>query len=247
MGAMAIPLTALPTKALLLLTTAIISKKAKQLPPKESLKFLLTLDNELYDLEGTHSVRYGNGVHSKHRHTSYHNFFIDHVKSNDSILDIGCGYGALAHDIAIHHPNCHITGIDLNERNIDKAIRKFPAKNITYLCGDILDERALPEQHFETIILSNVLEHLAGRADFLRKIQAKFSPNRILIRVPLFERDWRVPLKKELDVEWRLDATHETEYTIETWNDEIRRAQMRITHQEIRWGEIWAEVTTSNS
>jgi hypothetical protein len=63
----------------------------------------------------------------------------------------------------------------------------------------------------------------------------------MLIRVPLFERDWRVPLKKELGVEWRLDPTHETEYTIESWAQEIEEAGLKVTHQEIRWSEIWAE------
>ncbi len=68
------------------------------------------------------------------------------------------------------------------------------------------------------------------------------NPKRFLIRIPLFEREWRVPLKKELGVEWRLDTTHETEYTLESFSSEISEAGLRITHQEVRWGEIWAEV-----
>jgi len=64
----------------------------------------------------------------------------------------------------------------------------------------------------------------------------------MLIRVPLFERDWRVPLKRELGVEWRLDSTHMTEYTLESFAEEIAGAGLSIIHQEVRWGEIWAEV-----
>jgi hypothetical protein len=64
---------------------------------------------------------------------------------------------------------------------------------------------------------------------------------RFLIRVPLFERDWRVPVKQELGVEWRLDPTHETEYTQESFAEEMKQARLTVTHQEIRWGEIWAE------
>jgi len=58
----------------------------------------------------------------------------------------------------------------------------------------------------------------------------------------LFERDWRVPLKKELGVEWRLDTTHETEYTLESFKEEIANAGLSITHLEVQWGEIWAQV-----
>ena len=62
-----------------------------------------------------------------------------------------------------------------------------------------------------------------------------------MLRVPLFEREWRVPLKKELGLEWRLDSTHETEYTLESFEEEMSRAGLRIAHLEVRWGEIWAE------
>ena len=87
-----------------------------------------------------------------------------------------------------------------------------------------------------------MLEHLSKHSIFLSKVWNKVNPKRMLIRVPLFERDWRVPLKKELGVEWRLDPTHEAEYTIESWAQEIEEAGLTVAHQEIRWSEIWAEV-----
>jgi len=247
MGALALPWTALSSQALFMLISRVMALKAKQLQPAESLKLLLSIENTLYDLEGTHSVRYGKGIHTKHRHTSYHRFFIEHVGPDDTILDIECGNGALAHDIATNRPGTRITGIDLNSKNIKKATTSFPAHNVSYMCGNILDEKAISTQHFDTVILSNVLEHLPGRANFLRKIQEKFSPRQILIRVPLFERDWRVPLKKELGVEWRLDSTHETEYTHESWNEELQAAGLESVQQEIRWGEIWAVAVAKNS
>ena len=100
----------------------------------------------------------------------------------------------------------------------------------------------VPDGSFSVIILSNVLEHLPERPSFLRQLYQNTKPDRLLIRVPLFERDWRVPLKRELGVEWRLDPTHETEYTIESFAQEMAEAQLQITYQEVRWGEIWAEV-----
>jgi len=102
----------------------------------------------------------------------------------------------------------------------------------------------LPDEKFDVVILSNVLEHLPGRPLFLRCLYETFQPERFLIRVPLFERDWRVPLKKELGVEWRLDRTHEIEYTQESFEAEIEEAGLVIAHLEVRWGEIWAEVTS---
>ena len=54
-----------------------------------------------------------------------------------------------------------------------------------------------------------------------------------------------MPLKKELGVEWRLDPTHETEYTLETFAEEMSAANFRIDHLEVRWGEIWSEVSSN--
>jgi hypothetical protein len=44
-----------------------------------------------------------------------------------------------------------------------------------------------------------------------------------------------------LGVEWRLDNTHETEYTLESYFEEMAAAGLCIVHQEVRWGEIWSE------
>jgi len=42
------------------------------------------------------------------------------------------------------------------------------------------------EGTFDVIVLSNVLEHLKDRANFLAKLKANINPERFLIRVPMF-------------------------------------------------------------
>ena len=217
-------------------------RKARALNPTEGLKFLFDLDNSLYPLQGTLAVAYDNGLHTKHRHTKYHDFFVEHINPGEKVLDIRCGNGALAYDVAEKVENAEVLGIDLSSGNIALACEKYGRQNINYIVGDVLEDGTLTINHFDVVILSNVLEHLPDRSIFLSKVWSKVNPKRMLIRVPLFERDWRVPLKKELGVEWRLDPTHETEYTIESWAQEIEEAGLTVTHQEIRWSEIWAEV-----
>jgi len=101
----------------------------------------------------------------------------------------------------------------------------------------------LSDESCNAVILSNVLEHLAGRPAFLRRVKETLGPERILIRVPVFERDWRVPLRKELGVEWRLDDTHEIEYTLESFSEEMFEAGLKSDHIEVHWGKIWAEAS----
>jgi len=197
------------------------------------------MDRVLYFLQGQMAVAYGGGIHTKHRHTEYHRFFAERVGRGDRILDLGCGNGALAADVATQ---CQalVFGVDWNFENIQKACRRHSQPGVFYCVGDAFNPCL--SGSFDVIILSNILEHLKNRSTFLTRLQEHSCPTRILIRVPVFERDWRVPLKKELGVEWRLDPTHETEYTIESFSKEMQEARLEILHQEVRWGEIWAEV-----
>jgi SAM-dependent methyltransferase len=207
--------------------------------PGEGLRFLFDLDARLYSLHGEMAVAHGGGVHPKHHLTRYHDFFTARIHAGESVLDIGCGIGAVAHDIA-SRCGATVTGIDMSEANIATARSRFSHTDLTYLVGDALE--IIPEGNFDVVVLSNVLEHIEDRVGFLRRAQSAAQARRWLIRVPLFERDWRVPLKRELGVEWRLDPTHFTEYTQESFQEETVAAGFDITHLEVRWGEIWAEL-----
>jgi glycosyltransferase involved in cell wall biosynthesis/SAM-dependent methyltransferase len=206
--------------------------------PAEALKVLFSIDEKLYAISSATSVAYDGGVHTKHRHTCYHDFFVNRLSAGEIVLDIGCGNGFLAYDMATKG-KARVTGIDISPQNIATAKERFAHPNVTYTVGDALLD--MPSGHFETIVLSNVLKHLPERVVFLQSVIQNLGPNRLLVRVPLFERDWRVPLKKELGLEWRLDPTHETEYTLESFNAEFADAGLMPVHLEIRWSEIWCE------
>jgi SAM-dependent methyltransferase len=207
--------------------------------PAEALQTLFVLDAQLYIEQGLLAVAYDGGIHTKHRHMKYHDFFTGRINKDDRVIDIGCGMGAVAYDVS--KVATEVVGIDFNTNSIKVARERYQNPNLTFRVGDAL--KTLPDEKFSVAILSNVLEHLPNREQFLRRVQNALRPDRILIRVPVFERDWRVPLKKELGVEWRLDPTHETEYTLETFAEEMRAVNLHVDHLEVRWGEIWSEVS----
>ena len=233
----------LQTTQLESLIYSIVSGRVAGLPADEALRFLFRIDAALYRLQGQKAIEYGDGVHTKHRHMRYHDFFVSRIRSGERVLDIGCGIGAVAYDVAVK-AGAYVVGIDQNTDNIALARERYPHQRAEYRVGDGLKD--VPDGSFDVVILSNVLEHLPDRPAFLRRLNRLVRPSRFLIRVPLFERDWRVPLKQELDVEWRLDPTHKTEYTLESLTEEMRWAGLRINYQEVRWGEIWAEVEVTN-
>jgi 2-polyprenyl-3-methyl-5-hydroxy-6-metoxy-1,4-benzoquinol methylase len=208
----------------------------RALPPATLLRWLCRLDNALYRATSLAAIRYDGGLHPKHRLTGYHDFFVAHVRPGERVLDVGCGVGALAADLA-RARGALVTGVDLDRRAVAEARRAHRDPRLTFLEADA---RALPAGRFDVVILSNVLEHLDDRVAFLREVVARAAPGRVLIRVPCFERDWRVPLKQELGVEYRLDPTHRLEYSVERLETEVGDAGLAVQERQVRWGEIWA-------
>ncbi len=228
----------LPEAFVELVAKRLVQGEIARLAPADALRLLYRLIATLEHHAGLQALAYGQGVHPKHRHTRYHDFFVTRIKTGEHVLDIGCGNGALSHDIALR-AGAIVQGIDIEPTNIATAKARFSHPNINYLLEDArsADVGSSPD----VIVLSNVLEHLSERPEFLRNLAERLAPSRFLIRVPLFERDWSVPLRKELGLDWRCDPTHETEYTQESFETEMTEAGLLIRHKEVRWGEIWAE------
>jgi len=176
-------------------------------------------------------------IHPKHRLMDYHKFFVDNVDKDDAVLDIGCGNGALCYDVAKKVKK--VVGIDLNEKNVSFAKQKYSEENIEYICGDALKD--LPNEKFDVIIMSNVLEHIKNRVEFLETLTTKTT--RFLIRVPMINRDWITLYKKELSMDYRLDKGHYVEYTLDGFEEEIEKAELKIKDYSIQFGEIWAVVS----
>lgn len=201
------------------------------------VKLTLRLHTFAYKLASGFAIRAEGGLHPKHRLMNYHQFFLDHIQSTDRILDIGCGNGALAYDLA--GKATQVVGVDLNDKNRSSWAHRFARENLTYLVADATTFSN--EQHFDVVVLSNVLEHIQHRIEFLERIK-RLAP-KFLIRVPMLDRDWITLYKKELGLESRLDTTHFTEYTLDGFTQELHDAGLTVRSHSIQFGEIWAVVT----
>lgn len=200
------------------------------------VKFALKLHNFSYKLSSRFAIKAEGGLHPKHRLMDYHKFFINNINKGDAVLDIGCGNGVLALDLSKKAKE--VFAIDLNKKNISKAKEEYSAPNIRYIVGDAVVHNF--NQKFDVVILSNVLEHIEDRVKFLNKVKS-LAP-KILIRVPMFDRDWITLYKKELGIEWCLDSTHFTEYILESFQEELKKAGLNLNKYKIQFGEIWAIV-----
>ena len=206
------------------------------IPARWVLRQLLRLDGWLYRAISRVAVLHGGGLHPKHRLTGYHDFFVRNIRAGERVLDIGCGNGVLD-DHIVKAAGARVRGVDRDRSAIAYARRHYKDERLTFVEGDA--QNGMVEGTFDVVILSNVLEHLDKRVDFLRSIREWVRPERVLIRVPLFDRDWRVPLKGELGVDYLLDPTHFVEHTREAWFAEVQGADLQVREFEVRWGELW--------
>ncbi len=57
--------------------------------------------------------------------------------------------------------------------------------------------------------------------NMIMKLVNTYFVSKLLIRVPVIDRDWIVVIKKELGLEYRLENTHFTEYTFKEFLQEL--------------------------
>jgi ubiquinone/menaquinone biosynthesis C-methylase UbiE len=207
--------------------------------PEKTLRNLFLVENDLSTMIDMVAIRYDQGVHVKHRLMRYHNFFTERIEPGEKVLDIGCGNGALTSDIA-EISGAVVTGIDINEKNIAACRSRFSHPNLSFEQRDAT--QFMPTGHYDVIVLSNVLEHIQDRVKFLDSLCRNYQPSRLLIRVPMIDRSWHVPMRKELGIAYFSDDTHYTEYTMESFRQEMSEVSLKILYYQINWGEIWADV-----
>ena len=89
------------------------------------------------------------------------------IKPNQKVLDIGCGWGSLAVDIA-KSANCEVTGITLSENQFNYCKKRAKELNLeNQLNFKLMDYRELNEK-FDRIVSVGMFEHVG------RKFYKKF-------------------------------------------------------------------------
>ena len=183
-------------KVIFYLTYLPLRTYARWAKPRAALVFLFSIHKRLLTLISDRASDYEgrrlglrDGLHPKHRLMQYHRFFTEKLKREEKVLDIGSGRGFLAHEMS--KAGAVVTGIELSQKNIDISNQLYQNPHLKFIKGDAWKD--LPQEKFDVVVMSNVLEHIDDRVRFLKKVQAEAHPERWLIRVPCFDRDWIVP------------------------------------------------------
>jgi cyclopropane-fatty-acyl-phospholipid synthase len=94
------------------------------------------------------------------------------IQPNQKVLDIGCGWGSLAFDIA-KFTNCEVTGITLSENQFNYCVKKVKELNLeNQVQFKLIDYRELNEK-FDRIVSVGMFEHVGRKfyKKFFKKIE----------------------------------------------------------------------------
>lgn len=154
-------------------------------------------------------------------------------KNIRTILDIGCGYGALL-KLVKEQTGAETWGIEVIKEVAEKAKNQTDnvitgkVENLFYL---------IPDNYFDCITFNDVLEHLSEPAEVLKMIKPKLSENGIIISsIPnvrylsnlynlLIKKDW------EYKEDGILDSTHLRFFTKKSMKRMFEEAGYRLIKQ----------------
>ena len=91
-------------------------------------------------------------------------------------LDYGCGSGKNIIQLSLQYPNWKFFGYDKFNQNINDVEKK---KNVSFCSSSYLND--IPNNYFDVINLSSVIEHVIDPKDVILFLKKKLSKNGIII------------------------------------------------------------------
>ncbi len=102
------------------------------------------------------------------------------VASGSSVLDIGCGTGALSFELR-EKRDCRVVGLDLSLRMLEFARKTNPFPDVTFVHGDATDLGPFPDRSFDYATLLMIVHELTGAQQVLALREALRVAARVII------------------------------------------------------------------
>lgn len=102
------------------------------------------------------------------------------LKSDDEIIDLGCGDGFYLHLLKNLPVKLRLTGFDLDKLVLKNAMNNLGTRDIKLIEGDIT-KMPFKRNNFKKVIMTEVLEHIEDERKALLEIYRILKPNGILV------------------------------------------------------------------
>ncbi|SDY02997.1 trans-aconitate 2-methyltransferase [Geodermatophilus africanus] len=106
-----------------------------------------------------------------------------------TVVDLGCGEGALTASLAQRWPGARVTGVDSSPEMLAAAAAHAVPGRVAFALGDVREWR--PDEPVDVLVTNAVLHWAPGHADLLRRWTGQLAPSGWLaLQVP---GNWRAP------------------------------------------------------
>ena len=106
-----------------------------------------------------------------------------------TVVDLGCGEGALTAQLAQRWPGARVTGVDSSPEMLAAAAAHAVPSRVAFTPGDVREWR--PDGPVDVLVTNAVLHWVPGHADLLRRWAGQLAPGGWLaLQVP---GNWRAP------------------------------------------------------
>lgn len=163
-------------------------------------------------------------IHPKHLVTIQENlpWYLDHIKSDMMVLDIGCGQGV--HSLRVARQGTKVFGVDYNWRSLETGQvlqQEEPTLPVTFMVGNVERPLPFPDQTFDLILMLDVIEHLYQRTQALREAHRVLKADGILLlAAPNRNTKWKHRLRAA-GLPSETDPDHKVEYIWSELQDEL--------------------------
>jgi 2-polyprenyl-6-hydroxyphenyl methylase/3-demethylubiquinone-9 3-methyltransferase len=100
-------------------------------------------------------------------HTLRSGFLREHVEPGQRVLDVGCGEGVFAAELALS--GAQVLGIDVAEEPLRRARARHPEIELKLV--DVEGPWPLPDADFDVVWAGEVIEHVADTAAWLSEVR----------------------------------------------------------------------------
>lgn len=105
-------------------------------------------------------------------------------KNGENILDVGCGDGYYLYILSNLNSTLQLTGVDFDP-NALKSAKKNMSRNIKLVRADLMKKLPFPNDFFDGIIMSEVMEHLPNDIKCMKEVRRVLKKNgRLVLSVP---------------------------------------------------------------
>jgi len=142
-----------------------------------------------------------------------------------SVLDLACGAGYGAHQLACGLPGTRVLGVDYDAGAVETARKQYRATNLSFAVGDARRwEETIGRERFDCVVAFDMIEHVSHREILAQGVVEHLaSEGRLLLSTPCAWDDTR------LEPEWEF---HRIEYSARALYDFLRRYFSRIVRPE---------------